>query len=115
MLPPARVLLPSRFVIGCAGLWQLCDAVRAVWCRSRFVLLAQQANSSHAPGAPTRTMVERRRAYPTCPRELAWTLGARTNDVIFIILWKLAVAKMAAQTRCHFAVAAASMRKVHAT
>ena len=31
---------------GCAGLWQLCDAVRAVGCRSRFVLLAQQANSS---------------------------------------------------------------------
>ena len=52
---------------GCAGLWQLCDAVRAVGCRSRFVLRAQQANSSHAPGAPTRTM-ERRGAYPKRPR-----------------------------------------------
>ena len=29
--------------VGCAGIWQLCDEVRTVWCRSRFVLLAQQA------------------------------------------------------------------------
>ena len=36
---------------GCAGLGQLCDAVRAVRCRSRFVLLAQQASSSLMPGA----------------------------------------------------------------
>ena len=57
-LPLARVLLPSRFVIGCAGLWQLCDAVRTVGCRSRFVLLAQQANSSLTAiaGRATRTM-----------------------------------------------------------
>ena len=64
-LPLARVLLSRQFRVlwdlpapfrrgaplshcrvgsaGCAGIWQLCDEVRAVGCRSRFVLPAQQA------------------------------------------------------------------------
>ena len=76
---------------GCAGIWQLCDEVRTVGCRSRFVLLAQQANSSHAiAGRATRTMWSAAGAYPTRPGELASALGARTNDGIFITLWKLA-------------------------
>ena len=78
MLPPARVLLPSRFVIGCAGLWQLCDAVRAVGCRSRFVLLAQQASSCIICRAPTRTIwsaVEAGLTRPKRARIDAWRAG----------------------------------------
>ena len=50
---------------GCAGIWQLCDAVRTVGCRSRFVLLAQQAKfqSMQLLGA-TRTMWSAAGAYP---------------------------------------------------
>ena len=69
MLPTACVLLPSRFVIGCAGLWQLCDAVRAVGCRSRFVLLAQQAISAMQLLGATRTMWSAAGAHPTRPRK----------------------------------------------
>ena len=90
MLPLACVLLPSRFVIGCAGLWQLCDEVRTVGCRSRFVLLAQQAipvmRRAHAPHD-----VERRRRVSHASEESSHRrLGAWTNGGIFITLWKLA-------------------------
>ena len=108
-LPLARVLLPSRFVIGCAGLWQLCDAVRAVGCRSRFVLLAQQANSSlmgnftaHDPHD-----VERRRAYPTRSRRARIERSARGRMTYFYHPPEMGSMAMAAQD----AVAAASMQK----
>ena len=80
MLPLACVLLPSRFVIGCAGLWQLCDEVRTVGCRSRFVLLAQQANCQADAGRTTRTMWSAVYAYPTRPRKAridAWRVDER--------------------------------------
>ena len=99
-LPLARVLLPSRFVIGCAGLWQLCDAVRAVGCRSRFVLLAQQANSSlmrQFAGTDPHDVERRRRVSHASEESSHRPLGAWTNDGIFITLWKWAVA-MAANT-----------------
>ena len=53
---------------GCAGLWQLCDAVRAVGCRSRFVLLAQQAFLAMQLLGATRTMWSAAGAYPKRPR-----------------------------------------------
>ena len=49
---------------GCAGIWQLCDEVRAVGCRSRFVLLAQQAFLAMQLLGATRTMWS---AVDTCP------------------------------------------------
>ncbi len=101
---------------GCVGIWQLCDAARTVGCRSRFVLVAQQANSYSKCRAPTPHDVERRRGLSHASEESSRRrLEAWTNDGIFITLWKLAAWPHGTQTRCYFAVAAASMRKVHVT
>jgi hypothetical protein len=92
MLPLACVLLPSRFVIGCAGLWQLCDAVRAVGCRSRFVLLAQQANSSlmrQFAGTDPHDL-ERRRCVFNASQKSSHRRLARGRMTAFFALRKLA-------------------------
>ena len=103
MLPPARVLLPSRqFRVlgtaspcprgaplshrrvgsaGCAGLGQLCDEARTVGCRSRFVLLAQQAIPAMQLLGATRTIWSAVDARPTRPRKArvdAWKRGRMT-------------------------------------
>ena len=72
--------------VGCAGIWQLCDEVRTVWCRSRFVLLAQQAISSlmRICWAPPARFLERRRGLSHASEESSHRpLGAWTNDGIF--------------------------------
>ena len=54
---------------GCAGIWQLCDAVRAVGCRSRFVLLAQQTLMHEANAGRRRpARWSAAGAYPKRPR-----------------------------------------------
>ena len=144
MLPPACVLLPSRqFRVlatccplrraaplshcrvgsaGGAGIWQLCDAVRTVGCRSRFVLLAQQAIPAMQLLGATRTIWSAVDARPTRPRKArvdAWKRGRMTA---FFTLWKLAALRRAAPRRrsrvyelvyaVNFTVTAASMQKV---
>ena len=66
---------------GCAGIRQLCDAVRAVGCRSRFVLLAQQAIPAMQLLGATRTIWSAVDARPTRPRKArvdAWKRGRMT-------------------------------------
>ena len=56
--------------VGCAGIWQLCDEMRSVWCRSRFVLLAQQTLMHEAnAGRRPRTIWSAVDACPTRPRK----------------------------------------------
>ena len=121
---------------GCAGLGQLCDAVRAVRCRSRFVLLAQQASSSLMPGArPARwSAVDACFTRPRRARVDAWKRGRMTA---FLSpsgngqwQWQLIQARKAPSagaphssscesplasrvTRMRMSSLAASMRKVH--
>ena len=82
--------------VGCAGIWQLCDEVRTVWCRSRFVLLAQQAIPAMQLLGATRTIWSAVDARPTRPRKArvdAWKRGRMTA---FFTLWKLAALRRAA-------------------
>ena len=93
-LPSWRAVSHCRFgSAGCAGIWQLRDEMLTVWCRSRFVLLAQQANSSlmrQFAGTDPHDVERRRRVSHASEESSHRPLGAWTNDGIFITLWKLA-------------------------
>ena len=96
---------------GCAGLWQLCDAVRAVGCRSRFVLLAQQAIPCHAIAGRDPHDVERRRGLSQTSEDSSRRRLARGRMTAFLSPsgnCNIGSMAMAAQD----AVAAASMRKI---
>ena len=69
---------------GCVGIWQLCDAARTVGCRSRFVLVAQQANSYSKCRAPTPHDVERRRGLSHASEESSHGRLARGRMTAFL-------------------------------